>query len=460
MVVIILALFSVFLLRLRHALARRALRSVHKRPLHVAFLHPDLGIGGAERLVVDAALSLHERGHVVSITTAHHDASRCFVETCDGTLSVQVVGSFIPRNILGKFHIICATLRALVGAAALILRKPGLDAVVVDQVPAAVPLLRVCGLAVVFYCHFPDKLLSPGAFAAGSSNTSTGNSSRSGGRPLVRQLYRLPFDLLEEACTGCASIVLVNSDYTAAIYAAAFNFLRPIRQLVGASLPTVLHPSIDLKANGPMPWPTVALDADAPPLTLVSINRFERKKALELALHALRHLRSTPGRPQSVRLVLAGGFDHRLKENVEYYAELEAIVKSGGMEDIVELRCNISDEERRTLFATAAAIVYTPSYEHFGIVPLEAMAAARPVIAVGLGGPCESIEHGRSGWLCEPTPDAFEAAFTEVIAMNASGELRERGAAARARVEAAFARPRFGEALEGFLRCVSDDKTI
>ena len=44
--------------------------------------------------------------------------------------------------------------------------------------------------------------------------------------------------------------------------------------------------------------------------------------------------------------------------------------------------------------------------------------------------------------------------------MNASGELRERGAAARARVETAFARPRFGEALEGFVRCVSDDKTI
>ena len=40
----------------------------------------------------------------------------------------------------------------------------------------------------------------------------------------------------------------------------------------------------------------------------------------------------------------------------------------------------------------------------FGIVPLEAMAAGRPVVAVALGGPCESIVHGESGWLCEQTP--------------------------------------------------------
>ena len=31
----------------------------------VVFVHPDLGIGGAERLVVDAALALQQRGHKV-----------------------------------------------------------------------------------------------------------------------------------------------------------------------------------------------------------------------------------------------------------------------------------------------------------------------------------------------------------------------------------------------------------
>jgi hypothetical protein len=55
------------------------------RPLRIAFLHPDLGIGGAERLVVDAALALQQCGHEVSFYTAHHDKAHCFPETRDGT---------------------------------------------------------------------------------------------------------------------------------------------------------------------------------------------------------------------------------------------------------------------------------------------------------------------------------------------------------------------------------------
>ena len=74
---------------------------------------PDLGIGGAERLVVDAAVALQKRGHSVVLHTAHHDTSRCFVETRDGTLAVRVAGDWLPRTLCGRLHIVCATLRAL-----------------------------------------------------------------------------------------------------------------------------------------------------------------------------------------------------------------------------------------------------------------------------------------------------------------------------------------------------------
>ena len=40
--------------------------------------------GGAERLVVDAAVSLQRRGHDVTIFTSRHDPKRCFEETQDG----------------------------------------------------------------------------------------------------------------------------------------------------------------------------------------------------------------------------------------------------------------------------------------------------------------------------------------------------------------------------------------
>lgn len=53
----------------------------------IVFFHPDLGIGGAERLVVDAAVGLQTRGHKVVIFTNHCDPTHCFDECRDGNPS-------------------------------------------------------------------------------------------------------------------------------------------------------------------------------------------------------------------------------------------------------------------------------------------------------------------------------------------------------------------------------------
>lgn len=50
----------------------------------VLFFHPDLGIGGAERLIIDAAVGLQNRGHKVVIFTSHCDPKHCFEEARDG----------------------------------------------------------------------------------------------------------------------------------------------------------------------------------------------------------------------------------------------------------------------------------------------------------------------------------------------------------------------------------------
>ncbi|CAN0480053.1 unnamed protein product, partial [Laminaria digitata] len=42
-------------------------------------------------------------------------------------------------------------------------------------------------------------------------------------------------------------------------------------------------------------------------------------------------------------------------------------------------------EERSQLLRGAACVLYTPSHEHFGIVPVEAMCSGAPVVAVGSG---------------------------------------------------------------------------
>jgi hypothetical protein len=74
----------------------------------VAFVHPDLGIGGAERLVVDAAVGLQSLGHKIVMYTSHHDPSHCFDETRNGQLEVKVV---IPHFFFGRREFLgCNTL--------------------------------------------------------------------------------------------------------------------------------------------------------------------------------------------------------------------------------------------------------------------------------------------------------------------------------------------------------------
>jgi len=51
---------------------------------NIVFFHPDLGIGGAERLVIDAAVGLQDLGHKVTIFTSYRDKNHCFDEAKDG----------------------------------------------------------------------------------------------------------------------------------------------------------------------------------------------------------------------------------------------------------------------------------------------------------------------------------------------------------------------------------------
>ena len=52
--------------------------------MKVVLIHLDLGIGGAEMLVVNVACAMKLLGHDVKIFTSHHDENRCFEVTKKG----------------------------------------------------------------------------------------------------------------------------------------------------------------------------------------------------------------------------------------------------------------------------------------------------------------------------------------------------------------------------------------
>jgi len=78
------------------------------------------------------------------------------------------------------------------------------DIFFVDQQSVCVPLLRlVGGTRVVFYCHFPDKLLS-GGWEVAVDDKGEGKVGRKqvGGVGWMKRVYRWPVDKLEEWTTG------------------------------------------------------------------------------------------------------------------------------------------------------------------------------------------------------------------------------------------------------------------
>lgn len=73
----------------------------------------------------------------------------------------------------------------------------------------------------------------------------------------------------------------------------------------------------------------------------------------------------------------------------------------------VELVGEVSDEELRNYYRRCCALVF-PGEEDFGIVPVEAQACGRPVIAYGRGGALETVVPGRTGvFFREQTVDAL-----------------------------------------------------
>lgn len=110
--------------------------------------------------------------------------------------------------------------------------------------------------------------------------------------------------------------------------------------------------------------------------------------------------------------------------------------------------------QRALLLAACRAVVYTPQHEHFGIVPLEAMASSRPVIAVNSGGPTESVISGSTGFLCEPTAAAFAEAYQQLLDAKAAAKM---GWTARQHVVDKFSRASFGATLNGQVQQLAAD---
>ncbi len=151
-------------------------------------------------------------------------------------------------------------------------------------------------------------------------------------------------------------------------------------------------------------------------------------------------LKQVPG----ARLVIVGGFpDPKLA------AELASLIEELGLGDHVKLMGSCSDA--RELIGDMTLFVLSSRTEGFPISVLEAMAAARPVVATHVGGIAEAVEEGRTGILVPSRdPQALAAAVSSLL--RDPGRLAEMGMAGRRRAETLFSHDRMVADYEALYR--------
>jgi alpha-1,3/alpha-1,6-mannosyltransferase len=201
---------------------------------------------------------------------------------------VRVRGNtIVPPSVLGRLSILCAILRQIhlifqiaLFSSELSNLKP--TVFFLDQLSAGIPLLRYLSpdARILFYCHFPDKLLTER-------------------EDWVKKLYRIPFDWIESWSTGSADTIVVNSNFTKGMFGKAFPALKD-------RTPQVVYPCVDTNVEE---LKKKEKEVDDTPLwegkkIVLSINRFERKKDVGLAIKAYAGL--SEKERENTRLVIAG----------------------------------------------------------------------------------------------------------------------------------------------------------
>jgi glycosyltransferase involved in cell wall biosynthesis len=135
-------------------------------------------------------------------------------------------------------------------------------------------------------------------------------------------------------------------------------------------------------------------------------------KRQSLAVEALARTR------HPVRVRFAGSADYP-----PYEGELKALARRLKVQDRVEWLGQVSEEEKRRLYARAVAVIYPPRDEDFGYVTLEAMLSSKPVLTcTDSGGPLEFVLPHRTGLVAEPTPDGLAAAMDTLWAERRQSE--------------------------------------
>lgn len=262
------------------------------------------------------------------------------------------------------------------------------DVAIIDHSASCVPIFkwRFPKCKVLFYCHFPQQLVTPSRF-------------------FLYRWYSSLVSLLESHLFEAVDVIMLNSNFTAA------NFHRVMPNINKKKLKVVYPPcDVDAIAVQGKPISRICRGKNERYIFL-SMNRFWPEKRLDIIVEAAEILKKKGFNPI---IQIAGSVMPHIPESKIYYEYLLSMSEKLDVNDIVQYICSPTENEKFSLYRNCDTTLYTPPNEHFGIVPIEALEQRRPVIVCDSGGPSETVLEGITGTkIKEPTSELLAEAMIE-----------------------------------------------
>jgi glycosyltransferase involved in cell wall biosynthesis len=224
----------------------------------------------------------------------------------------------------------------------------------------------------ICYCHSPMRYAWD-QFDSYFGPAQVGKTRSKLLRPVLARLARWDRDT-----AGRVDRYVANSHYVAGRIGRYYNRRS-----------TVVYPPVDTDYYTPEP-------ARRPEPFFLAVSALAPYKRLDVAIGAVASIGGT------LTIVGRGPEEARLRRLAD---TTSANVEFAGWLD---------DDEIRERYRRTRAVIM-PGVEDFGMVPVEAQACGRPVVALAQGGALESVVDGVTGLLVqEPTVEAFAAALRDV----------------------------------------------
>jgi len=345
--------------------------------MRVATYYPWIYLkGGIERTILELT---NRSRHDWTIFTSHYRQEETFPGYAE--LDVKQIGSVsVRRNVLSVASA-CGQLLAQSG------NWDGYDALMINCDGIGNLLaMRAGGVPLLCLCHTPLKISYDPHAKERWLRLFRPNLLTRTAVSLFRQVDRLAWKRYQRVF--CVSREVQRRLVTAGV--------------VSSERTQVVHPGVDL--DGLVPTGT------REPFFLMP-GRIMWSKNIELGLRAFFEFksRSEDMVVRKSKLVVAGMADQKSQRYLDRLRDL------ADDRDDVEFVLGPSDEELFGLYDRCTAVLFPPPNEDWGIVPLEAMAFGKPVIAIERGGPAESIVHGETGFLCPDNPAAWAKAMLKLV---------------------------------------------